>query len=919
MMILPKSSRHYVRTLVVLTMMLWLPMAESSRGIFGGSRFPVAAIFGNPKDRDTAEETPPIQIITPPPPPPPPSIPPPPPPKLLDSMAVVKEEITEVIVEKDPQEEETTSISNPQEPTITESWSLDNQQQQQQQYMPPQHLYHVPPQQYYYDEQQQQQEQQQQDPYHHWPPPLSLEQQLEESRAREQELLAQIHNLTETNQHVQQQDQIHSRQMDVLTERIMEAEAQIAHESNRVLEYQANCTAMGRQMAVVHQELADWQSRCASFADEHATSQTKIKELKKNLADARAKAENLAISIENARIRDQMDLGLSKKKKKKKQSLLGWVFSFLWSSAESSSESDDEEYQSPQELAKSTLLRALQIERDNIDELESAMASLQSNNSAIAEMVKSRDMIIDELNDRVAVFEEDKVVLKAALKQLQKEMKEEAPRTEKLLADLETARQENVRLAGEIESLVEMHQGEINTLSLSIAEAQNAANASESNLTAIGQYVDTLEQRLASFAIIRRDVELREQKCKQVEEHALQVEEERDNLRAKIEEFEVEQSDLKALFEELVQEQTKLRGDKAELEKERDALLEGAQRSREALASLEVNMKQRDNDIEEWRSKAVELENELNSTKQVTTEVEKGMQEVQAGKEDLAKQVVTMKSFSEELQAKLDSKTEEIAAMKEQLAIKASELKKNEEELSSRAAEFKRIHEELEERNEKVKTQEAELANLKELAQKPQPQPLPKEAEPVELESVEPKPVEPERQSIDPVNASEAEESPSEVNSNSTLPDQNKTTSTSNPPVRLPNNRKPPTAPKADSAKPKKRNVPLRGVRKIFAKTTGIHGAFTPPSTKRETPKGSSRPTRQSAKKGPPPKRAPPRQIPPPKGSYGARNAPPRKIGSPPPRMPGPPIHGKADQPDLPPNKDQRGPPPLPTRSFGKP
>jgi broad-specificity NMP kinase len=93
-----------------------------------------------------------------------------------------------------------------------------------------------------------------------------------------------------------------------------------------------------------------------------------------------------------------------------------------------------------QELARSTLLRALQLERNNVDELESVVASLQQNNSAIAEMVKSRDTIIDELNSRVAVFEEDKVVLKAALKQLQKEMKEEAPRTEKLIDDLEAAR-----------------------------------------------------------------------------------------------------------------------------------------------------------------------------------------------------------------------------------------------------------------------------------------------------------------------------------------------------------------------------------------------------------------------------------------------------------------------------------------------
>lgn len=55
-------------------------------------------------------------------------------------------------------------------------------------------------------------------------------------------------------------------------------------------------------------------------------------------------------------------------------------------------------------------------------------------------MVSSRDSVIDELNDRVAVFEEDKVVLKAALRQLQKEMKDEGPKTQKLVLDLDTAR-----------------------------------------------------------------------------------------------------------------------------------------------------------------------------------------------------------------------------------------------------------------------------------------------------------------------------------------------------------------------------------------------------------------------------------------------------------------------------------------------
>ena len=87
-------------------------------------------------------------------------------------------------------------------------------------------------------------------------------------------------------------------------------------------------------------------------------------------------------------------------------------------------------------MAKSTLLRALQSERGSVHELEGAVMSLQQNNSAISEMVESRDSIIDELNNRIAVFEEDKVVLKAALRQLQKEIKEEAPKAQKLIDDL---------------------------------------------------------------------------------------------------------------------------------------------------------------------------------------------------------------------------------------------------------------------------------------------------------------------------------------------------------------------------------------------------------------------------------------------------------------------------------------------------
>jgi hypothetical protein len=54
------------------------------------------------------------------------------------------------------------------------------------------------------------------------------------------------------------------------------------------------------------------------------------------------------------------------------------------------------------------------------------------------------------------------------------------------------------RLNSEIESLIETHQDELNSLQQSIAQKQSAINATESNLTVIGKYVDKLEERRKS-------------------------------------------------------------------------------------------------------------------------------------------------------------------------------------------------------------------------------------------------------------------------------------------------------------------------------------------------------------------------------------------------------------------------------------
>ena len=57
-------------------------------------------------------------------------------------------------------------------------------------------------------------------------------------------------------------------------------------------------------------------------------------------------------------------------------------------------------------------LTALQQERSQVEELENELVQLELNNSLSSELINSRDSLIEELNSRISVFEEDKIVLK---------------------------------------------------------------------------------------------------------------------------------------------------------------------------------------------------------------------------------------------------------------------------------------------------------------------------------------------------------------------------------------------------------------------------------------------------------------------------------------------------------------------------
>ena len=294
---------------------------------------------------------------------------------------------------------------------------------------------------------QQQQQQQhwgqtQQAQYEDWEavdPYVALQSELEATAAREAELLHQLSNLTASLGAARDAATGRLHTIDVLTERISETEARAASESNVALELRANCTNLAKMVQQLQEESSAREERCVLLEEQKACDDKLLDELRDEIRKKQSELEDLACAIEEDRADAERERYLEeiRQHRKKRTSLLGTIFGAIFGKGYD----EEEERAKAQELARSTLIHALQVERNNVDELEASLLILQQNNSAISDMVESRDHLINELNDRVSVFEEDKIVLKAALRQLQKEMKEEAPKTQKVVSDLKKAQE----------------------------------------------------------------------------------------------------------------------------------------------------------------------------------------------------------------------------------------------------------------------------------------------------------------------------------------------------------------------------------------------------------------------------------------------------------------------------------------------
>ena len=166
-------------------------------------------------------------------------------------------------------------------------------------------------------------QQQQQQQYY---PEQGMHQQLEEFIAREHELMGQIQNLTTSLQTFEQREDLHIRQLDVLTERVMDAEAAAAAERNELVEHRNNCTELGRTIAALNDKLEEWKTKCASLQEQHEQDEEKVKEIKEALKERDFEVEELASSIETARLTTERENYFAERRQRKKRSFFAWLF-----------------------------------------------------------------------------------------------------------------------------------------------------------------------------------------------------------------------------------------------------------------------------------------------------------------------------------------------------------------------------------------------------------------------------------------------------------------------------------------------------------------------------------------------------------------------------------------------------------------
>jgi len=227
-------------------------------------------------------------------------------------------------------------------------------------------------------------------------------------------------------------------------------------------------------------------------------------------------------------------------------------------------------------------------------------------------------------------------------------------------------------LESSIESLNQNHAADIDSLNDELKLKDNQINETDSRMAMISVYVDQLEERLASFAMARRDITLREEQC--------------DVLVNKTIAAEAEVANLKSENEEIKAGRDSLQSEKEELLKEKDNLVFGGKTLREELDLLNDNFLR-------LESEAIVTKQQLKEAHEYVAAQEKLLDEVKAHDEEgtlklaqqeemIQKSVDVTMALQKELQDLFREKhnAEETIAMLELKVEEAREEKYNSEE-----------------------------------------------------------------------------------------------------------------------------------------------------------------------------------------------------------------------------------------------
>ncbi|KAL3810659.1 hypothetical protein ACHAXA_001048 [Cyclostephanos tholiformis] len=412
-------------------------------------------------------------------------------------------------------------------------------------------------------------------------------------------LTHQVQNLSSIVSSLSVEASYLSDEIGALSERLADSEAKYHGLRNINIELESNCTALASTIIELRREADELGEARRRLEERDDEREGVLDGLRAELRTAKDDLERLACLVETdrfeeerAKFLDDFDEKRDRERERRKKMMMKkksrggsrsfWAWFFGWGGGDGTSDYDDddddgalsssivadagglvmddqERERAAREFARTTLLHALQAERANVDELESALEALRRNNTAIMDVVSSRDTIISELNDRVAVFEEDRMVLRAALRQLQAEMRDEAPRTERMVRDLEEARERESRLIEDMKVMSEDMRQEREELESRITNVTGEHNRTREELDLIGLYVDQLEDRLANFAIARRELEVREKECGRLESAAKEQADLVDEYRRRADVLMREQNETRALIEELVVDREGLR------------------------------------------------------------------------------------------------------------------------------------------------------------------------------------------------------------------------------------------------------------------------------------------------------------------------------------------------------------------------